>query len=38
MSRIENNKFQIFKEMFNIRNVVNEVCKIMEFQIFQKKL
>jgi hypothetical protein len=33
MSRIENNKFQIFKEIFEIRAAVTEVAKIMEFQI-----
>ncbi len=31
MSRIENNKFQIFKEIFNIHDAVQEVTKIMEF-------
>jgi signal transduction histidine kinase len=33
MSRIENNKFNIFKELFDIRAAVNEVTQIMEFQI-----
>lgn len=31
MSRIENNKFSIFDEMFDIRAAVNEVCDIMKF-------
>jgi two-component system, OmpR family, phosphate regulon sensor histidine kinase PhoR len=31
MSRIENNKFSIFKEMFDIKGSVNEVCDIMRF-------
>ncbi len=38
MSRIENNKFQIFKELFKIREAVQDVCKIMEFQVNQKHL
>jgi signal transduction histidine kinase len=32
LSRIENNKFQIFREEFNIREAVSDVCKIMDFQ------
>lgn len=38
MSRIENNKFQINKDYFSIRDAVEEVCKIMEFQVLQKNL
>ena len=33
MSRLENNKFQILLDMFNIRQAVNEVSQIMNFQI-----
>ena len=38
MSRIENNKFTIFKEMFDIEEAVKEVAQIMEFQAKQKNL
>ena len=38
MSRIENNKFQIFKEFFDIRSAIQEVASIMEFQTTQKGL
>ena len=38
MSRIENNKFSIFKEMFDIKSSVNEVCDIMRFQFESKNL
>ena len=38
VSRLENNKFNLFKEYFIIRDAVNEVCEIMEFQFNQKKL
>ncbi|TNV82447.1 hypothetical protein FGO68_gene11116 [Halteria grandinella] len=38
ISRLENNKFQIFKEMFDIRQIVDEVGEIMKFQIEQKGL
>ena len=38
MSRIENNKFEINYDKFNIRQVIKEVEDIMEFQIEQKKL
>lgn len=31
MSRLENNKFSIFKEVFEIRVAVQEVCDIMRF-------
>ena len=33
MSRIENNKFIVFKEKFNVRSAVEEVCDIMRFPI-----
>ena len=38
MSRIENNKFSIFQEIFNLKNVITEVCDIMRFQLQQKGL
>ena len=38
MSRIENNKFTILKEMFNVREAVEEVCEIIAFQVESKKL
>ncbi len=38
MSRLENNKLEINLEYFNVRDVVQEVSSIMEFQIQQKKL
>lgn len=38
MSRIENNKFQMFEDLFNIRDAVNEVSQIMKFQIEEKGL
>jgi signal transduction histidine kinase len=31
VSRIENNKFTLFKEMFDLRQAVNEVCEVMKF-------
>ena len=31
VSRIENNKFQLFMENFEIRQAVHEVCSIMRF-------
>lgn len=31
ISRIENNKFQLFKELCTIREAVKEVCDIMRF-------
>jgi signal transduction histidine kinase len=31
MSRLENNKFSIFKELSNIRSAIKEVCDIMKF-------
>ncbi len=33
MSRIENHKFQIFKDYFDIRKALQEIAEIMEFQI-----
>ena len=38
MSRFENNKFVVNFEEFNIRDVVNEVKQIMDFQIAAKQL
>lgn len=38
ISRLENNKFQIFKEFFDVRKAVEEVCDIMRFQFEQKKI
>ena len=38
MSRIENGKFEIINELFDIRETLNEVCEVMEFQVKQKKL
>lgn len=37
-SRLENNKFQIFKEFFDPKKAIEEVCEIMKFQIEQKNL
>jgi signal transduction histidine kinase len=31
MSRLENNKFSIFREFFDLRNAVDSVCSIMKF-------
>lgn len=31
MSRIENNKFEVVSEFFDIRSIVDEVCQIMSF-------
>lgn len=31
MSRIENGKFEIINELFDIRETLNEVCEVMEF-------
>lgn len=33
ISRLENNKFTLNKELFNIREAVQEVCDIMKFQL-----
>lgn len=38
LSRIENNKFQLNMEYFNIRTVLSDVCEIMSFQFQQKAL
>ena len=38
MSRIENNKFQLNEELFNIKDAINEISEIMEFQIQHKNL
>ena len=38
VSRLENNKFQLFKDYFSISDAVKDVCEIMEFQFRQKKL
>ena len=38
MSRIENEKFEINHEEFNIRDVVNEIQDIMELQVKSKNL
>jgi len=31
MSRLENNKFTIFREFFDIRQAIDNVCSIMKF-------
>lgn len=33
MSRLENNKFEINCELFDIRKIVKEVTEIMDFQM-----
>ena len=38
ISRLENNKFQLFKDFFDIRSALNEVCEIMKFQFDQKSI
>ncbi|TNV84176.1 hypothetical protein FGO68_gene11556 [Halteria grandinella] len=38
VSRIENNKFALFIEEFDIREVVEQVCDVMRFQLQQKGL
>lgn len=38
ISRLENSNFHIFKEMFDIRLAVKEVCDIMRFQVEEKGL
>ncbi|TNV82979.1 hypothetical protein FGO68_gene4039 [Halteria grandinella] len=38
ISRLENNKFSIYKESFDIREAVDEISEIMRFQIEQKGL
>ncbi len=36
MSRLENNKFSIYREFFDIRQAVENVCSIMKFTLEQK--
>ena len=38
ISRLENDKFQLFKDKVNIRSVIKDVCDIMKFQVENKKL
>ena len=38
MSRLENNKFSIFRELCDIKDAIKEVCAIMKFQVTEKKL
>ncbi|TNV85569.1 hypothetical protein FGO68_gene3449 [Halteria grandinella] len=38
MSRIENKKFSIYKELCDIRQAIKEVADIMQFQLDQKNL
>jgi len=38
LSRIENNKFALVKENFDVVEAVDEVCDIMRFQIESKSL
>lgn len=38
VSRIENNKFTLFKEIFDIRGAIAEVCDVMRFQVEGKNL
>lgn len=38
VTRLANNKFEIFKENFNLKNAVNEVFEVMKFQIEEKGL
>jgi signal transduction histidine kinase len=38
VSRIENNKFELVKEVFNLREAIQEVADTMRFQIEQKGL
>lgn len=33
MTRIENNKFEIYSENFNLRDILQELMKVMEFQV-----
>ena len=33
VSRLENNKFSIFKQMFNLKSALEEVCDIMRFEL-----
>ncbi len=36
ISRLENNKFELFKEVFNFKQTYKDVCDIMRFQFEQK--
>ena len=36
ISRLENNKFEINKDLFDLRGTCNELADIMKFQIEQK--
>ncbi|TNV85156.1 hypothetical protein FGO68_gene10112 [Halteria grandinella] len=38
ISRIENNNFSLYMEMFNLRDAIGEIRDIMAFQVEQKKL
>jgi signal transduction histidine kinase len=38
LSRIDNNKFELNFDFFDIRNTINEVREILEFQIKEKHL
>jgi signal transduction histidine kinase len=38
MSRLENNKFSVYKEMASIKKAVEEVCSLMTFQLKSKGL
>ena len=38
LSRIENNKFTLNKDTFDLKAAINEVCDIMMFQIESKQL
>lgn len=33
ISRLENNKFTLYKEQFDVRAAATEVCEIMQFQL-----
>ena len=36
ITRLENGNFVLFKDFFDFRKVINEVCDVMRFQIEQK--
>jgi hypothetical protein len=38
LTRFENNKFTIFKELFEIREALNEVKEIMTFTLEQRNI
>lgn len=38
MSRIENGKFEIYKDMFNLKETVKEVSDCLEFQASSKNI